>query len=172
MKSLLKIDDSINKLVKFLLIVLTGVITVIIFMQIVYRYVLLRPIPWAEELARYIFVWISFLGSTVAVQKKSHVGVEFVISRLPVKVSKYVMTVAYLLCATFSLLMTVHGSTLVQRTASQVSAAMRMSMSAAYVAIPIGFVLMTKDFLINAYKELASIKSDDASEKTVDLRGE
>lgn len=172
MKALLKIDDLISKVVKAILITLFGTITIVIFMQIVYRYVLLKPIPWAEEVARYLFVWISFLGAGVAVKLKSHVGVGFVINMFPKKYTKMALTFSYLLCAAFALLMTIHGWTLVLRTSSQVSAALRMPMSVAYLAVPVGFIIMFKNFIIIACKEVASIKEDNSTNNIVDLRGE
>lgn len=172
MKALTMLNDVVSKVIKVILIILFAAITIVIFMQIVYRYVLLKPIPWAEEVARYLFVWISFLGAGVAVKNKSHVGVEFVINLLPKKTTKMALTFAYLLCAGFTLLMAYHGWTLVLRTAGQVSAAMRMPMSYAYLAIPVGFIVMTKNFIIIACQEVASIRKDSETDKIVDLRGE
>ena len=172
MKALFMIDDVVSKLVKVILTILFAAITIVIFMQIIYRYVLLKPIPWAEEVARYLFVWISFLGAGVAVKLKSHVGVGFVINMLPKRITKMALTFSYLLCAAFSILMTIHGWTLVLRTSGQVSAAMRMPMSYAYLAIPVGFFIMFKNFLIIAFKEVVSMRKDSSTDSIVDLRGE
>lgn len=171
MKTLTKLDGVLNKIIKVLLILLFTAMTVVIFMQIVYRYVLLKPIPWAEEVARYLFVWITFVGSSVAVKTKGHVGVEFLVDKLPKSMPKIALAFAFVLCAVFSLLMAIHGWTLVQRTGSQVSAAMRMPMSYAYLAVPVGFALMCKEFLGLAIKEIISIKANSNKDNSVDLRG-
>ena len=172
MKALSLLDNVISKTVRVLLIVLFAAITIVVFMQIIYRYVLLQPISWAEEVARYLFVWISFLGAGIAVKNKSHVGVEFVIKLFPKKITKIILTFSFLLCAFFSILMAIHGWTLVQRTSAQLSAAMRMPMSIAYLAIPVGFIIMFKNFMIIAYQEFISIKKENSSDTIVDLRGE
>ena len=47
------------------LIGLVSVMTMIVFLQVVYRYVLAEPLHWSEEMARYLFVWLSLLGATL-----------------------------------------------------------------------------------------------------------
>ena len=56
---------------------------VITFAQVVFRYVIGYSLYWSEELARYLFVWVSFLGSVVALERGVHIGMDVVVAKLP-----------------------------------------------------------------------------------------
>jgi len=50
--------------------------TAIIFLQVIFRYFLLQSLSWSEEVARYLFVWLTFLGASVVARSRSHIMVE------------------------------------------------------------------------------------------------
>ena len=52
------------------------------FMQVVFRYVLRRPLSWSEELARYTFVWISLLGAAAVIPKSLTQGIDLLVKRI------------------------------------------------------------------------------------------
>ena len=54
---------------------LMGAMGVIAFMAVFYRFVLHDPITWSEEAARYMMVWVTFLGAGYAMGKGRHIGV-------------------------------------------------------------------------------------------------
>ena len=62
---------------------LTVLLTVVVFLQVVYRYVLHSPLAWSEEFAMFLFQWCLFLGAAVAVRYDKHFFVDLIISRLP-----------------------------------------------------------------------------------------
>lgn len=74
---------------------------VFIFAQVFFRYVLEAPLSWSEELSRYLFVWVAFLGSFIAARRGQHIGVELVIAKVPRNVEKLVRACANLLTAAF-----------------------------------------------------------------------
>jgi TRAP-type C4-dicarboxylate transport system permease small subunit len=63
--------------------ILTVLLTVVVFLQVVYRYALHSPLAWSEEFAMFLFQWCLFLGASVAVRHCRHFYVDLVISRLP-----------------------------------------------------------------------------------------
>jgi TRAP-type C4-dicarboxylate transport system permease small subunit len=48
-------------------------LTTIVFVGVVYRYVLLAPIPWTEEVARLCLVWVTFVGAYLAMRRGLHI---------------------------------------------------------------------------------------------------
>jgi TRAP-type transport system small permease protein len=48
-------------------------LTTIVFVGVVYRYVLLSPIPWTEEVARLCLVWVTFVGAYLAMRRGLHI---------------------------------------------------------------------------------------------------
>lgn len=56
---------------------------VMVFGNVVLRYVFNSGITASEELARFFFLWLIFVGSVVVIAERGHLGVDTVISRLP-----------------------------------------------------------------------------------------
>lgn len=54
---------------------LMGSMGVVAFVAVFYRFVLHDPITWSEEAARYMMVWVTFLGAGYAMGKGKHIGV-------------------------------------------------------------------------------------------------
>ena len=55
---------------------------VVICMQTFFRYVMFRSIPWSEELSRYFFVWITVLGSSLAISQRIQVRIDVIDQKL------------------------------------------------------------------------------------------
>jgi TRAP-type C4-dicarboxylate transport system permease small subunit len=66
-----------------LTVVLFSLMFAVIVGQIVLRYVFNHPLVWTDEAAQYCFVWVSFLGWTMAARKRIHIGINVVADRLP-----------------------------------------------------------------------------------------
>lgn len=74
---------SIDHLVEKLLALVLACIVVLIFSNVVGRYVLHSSFAGAEELSRLLFVWLVFLGAILGLKRRAHLGVELVQARLP-----------------------------------------------------------------------------------------
>jgi TRAP-type transport system small permease protein len=61
---------------------LTFVLTVMVFLQVLYRYVLHSPLAWSEEFAMFLFQWCIFIGAALAIRHGYHFHVDLVTSRL------------------------------------------------------------------------------------------
>ncbi len=72
---------TINRLVEYLLFALGASMALVVAVQVFFRYVLNDSLFWSEELARYMLVWLSFLGATVAAYHHLHPGVDVLTSR-------------------------------------------------------------------------------------------
>ena len=70
-------------------------------LQVLSRYVLEAPLPWTEELARFLLVWVAFLGSASVARRKMHIAVEFFSNKFKGKVAGVVNTWLYLIMAIF-----------------------------------------------------------------------
>lgn len=75
--------DRVYRMFQHLLVGGLAVMSVMVFANVVLRYFFDSGIVFTEEVARYIFVWLTFLGSIVALRQGTHLGMDSVISRLP-----------------------------------------------------------------------------------------
>ena len=89
LRALTRFDNLLAKAEAVVLVLLVAVMTLIVFLQVVYRYVLIQPLHLSEELARYLFIWLSILGATLGLQKRGHFGLDFFYRMLPDKERRF-----------------------------------------------------------------------------------
>jgi TRAP-type C4-dicarboxylate transport system permease small subunit len=142
-----KILDAVNKIIVYIITVLFGAMSIASLLQVIFRYVLKHPLPWSEELARFLFVWVVFLGSAVAIKEKAHVGLEYFVDQLKISQRKIIYALAYILCMFMSIIICINGFSVVKSTLTQLSPAMHLPMAYVYFAIPLGFLLSLFNFI-------------------------
>lgn len=144
---LLWLDENLEK--PLLFIGLLAIILLITF-QTLYRYVathylgLTGGIAWTEELARYIFVWISYLAIPLAIKKRSNIRVDVIYDRLPIRwqqVSWIIVDVCFLVLATVILVTGINHIEM-QVKLPQTTPALQIPFFIPYLILPIGFGLM------------------------------
>jgi TRAP-type C4-dicarboxylate transport system permease small subunit len=157
-RKLAQFDSVLAKGEGWVLITLVVMMTVVVLLQVIYRYLLTQPLYWSEELARYLFVWISILGATLSVQRGGHFGMDFFYRMISEKGRRFLTLFIYLLMGGVILVILVQGIGLVQKTAAQQSPAMEISMGWAYACLPVGAALMAIHLLVIIIKEAVQKK--------------
>jgi len=153
LRSLTRFDDLLAKAEAAVLISLVAAMTLIVFLQVVYRYILIQPLYWSEELARYLFVWVSILGAALGLQKRGHFGLDFFYRMLPDQKRRFLQFLIHLLVGCVILVILVQGVKLVQATVLQKSPAMEISMGWAYACLPVGAGLMVIHLVAIFFKD-------------------
>jgi len=120
------------------------------------RYLFKFPIFWGEELSRYLMVWICFIGAAVAIRENSHVSIEYLVTRLPKIPRRGTIMATKLIVMIFLFYLAREGFKMAPRVWRQLSPAMRISMTWAYLAIPIGSALMLLEVIFALIDELKS----------------
>jgi TRAP-type C4-dicarboxylate transport system permease small subunit len=75
--------DWIERLATLAGVFVFGVMVVAIWLEVLYRYVLLDPLAWTDELAVYCMIWLGYLGIGVGLRHDEHPSLEFLARRLP-----------------------------------------------------------------------------------------
>ena len=153
LRTVTKFDNLLAKTEAAVIIAMVVVMTVVVFLQVVYRYVLAQPLHWSEELARYLFVWLSILGATLGLQKRGHFGLDVFFQMFPRKMKQSMGFFIYFLMGIVIFVILVQGITLVEKTAPQESPAMGISMSWAYACLPVGGALMAIHLVVIFLKD-------------------
>ena len=73
------------------------------------RYVLNQSLDWTEELARFLYIWITFLGALIVLAKNKHIAIETFLDALPKKVSSLLRKINVVLMIGFTLSMIIGG---------------------------------------------------------------
>jgi len=148
-----RFDENLAKGEAAVLIAIVSVMTVVVFLQVLYRYVFAQSLQWSEELARYLFVWLSIFGAALALQKKGHFGLDLFYKMLSTRWQRFIKFPVYLLMGIVIFVILFHGTILVQKTVLQESPAMGISMAWAYASLPVGGALMAIHLIALSLKE-------------------
>ena len=153
MKTLMRIDEAIAKVISLVIAVVLFAIMVVLFVGVIARYFFNRPIYWTDELVTYMLVSMTFLGGYLALRNNRLVRVTFLVSNLPPKVARVVETISQIIIVVF-LCVLGYYSLLILKTPvalKQRTVALNMPMIVFYVQIPIMIVLMLMRMTINIY---------------------
>jgi TRAP-type C4-dicarboxylate transport system permease small subunit len=135
-------SDIVHLVTKTALIIVLSVMALVVFLQVIFRYVLNLPLFWTEEFARYCLVWASLLGAAVAMKRGQHLAVTICMDRMPPKARRVLSVIARLSVIVILAVITVGGIQLVLVTRAQISPALRIPMSLPYLAVPVGAAIM------------------------------
>jgi TRAP-type C4-dicarboxylate transport system permease small subunit len=129
-----QILDRICGLLSLLMVLCLGLMVAMVFGNVVLRYGFNSGITVSEELSRWLFVWMTFLGALIAIRARAHLGTDTLVARLPLAGKKICLGVSHLLMMYLCWLM-LKGSwqqTLINEGTS--SAVMEVSMGYFYVS--------------------------------------
>jgi TRAP-type C4-dicarboxylate transport system permease small subunit len=150
-----KISRISEKAVRIALVGIVAAMTVIIILQVFLRYLFLFSLSWSEEVARYLMIWASFLGASLAVKYGLHIGVEFVVNRIAAGPKRAVTLAAKLSMLFFLVLFTIGGVQVAWALRDQDSPALLFSMFYAYLSAPVGGVFMMIQLLNSMVEDWA-----------------
>jgi TRAP-type C4-dicarboxylate transport system permease small subunit len=89
--------DGFCRAVEILIAAFLAVMVAMVFGNVVLRYVFNSGIIVSEEVSRWLFLWVTFLGAVVALKEHGHLGTDALISRLPVLGKKICLVLGHLL---------------------------------------------------------------------------
>ncbi|QTX31399.1 TRAP transporter small permease [Aminithiophilus ramosus] len=142
MHRMTKVFDVGEKLINGIISVLLMLMTIVIFYQVVLRYAFQAANIWAEEFARYAFIWVVLLGSASAMRNSKHIKIDFLVDGFSDR-SKWVLNnFVCLAMGSFLFCLAVYGFKIALKTGNQLSAGLHVPMSFMYMSIPVGAVLM------------------------------
>lgn len=101
--------DKLFKGIDYLTGILTGLMVLFVFMNVVLRTCLNSGLTWSEELSRYLFVFVTYVGAISAMRVNGHLGVDTLISRVPRPLQMVMYVVSQLVIAALMCIL-VHGS--------------------------------------------------------------
>lgn len=143
---------------EYILVILSAFTVVIIFLQVVMRYAFEASLIWSEEIARYAFIWMIYIGVSYAVKRKKHLGVDALSMIFDRKGQIIISMIANISFLIFAVSMTYFGIDIVMKV-TRTSAAMQIPLSWVYAAPVAGFILTTIRLIQNLIGEIKELKS-------------
>lgn len=126
--------------------------TIVIFVNVILRN-FGESTSWAEELVRYLFIFITFIGSSVCVRKGAHLGVDVLPDLLPARLNTFIQIVVNVAAILFLCIFTWLSFQVVQFSYSvgQLTPALRLPIVVVYAVILIGMFLMLIRYIQSIY---------------------
>jgi TRAP-type C4-dicarboxylate transport system permease small subunit len=134
-------------------------VSLVVFIQIIFRYFLNYSLGWTDELAKILFVWISLLGAAVCVKRAQHYSFPVLSSRLGRRGNSLLHILVTLLVITFCIFFTWYGYKSFLQSFKQSLIVMQISWAWVFVVVPISGILMCNysiPFLVKHMKTLLS----------------
>jgi TRAP-type C4-dicarboxylate transport system permease small subunit len=129
-------------LTEFVAGTILAVMTILVFLTVIYRYFLMSPISWGEEMARFMFIALSMFGAAIAVKDRSHFMITMLSARFPASVHAWLEIAIALGTSGLLCIVIVKGWGLTLLNRNQESPALGVPMSIPYSAVPVGAMLM------------------------------
>jgi TRAP-type C4-dicarboxylate transport system permease small subunit len=134
---------------------------IIVAVQVFFRYVLNQSLFWSEELARFLLVWLTFLGASVAYFRKANPGVDVLYARMPPYLRRGSAILIHLSSIGLFLVMVYYGYRFAYFVRLQISPALNLPKWIILSIIPVSGSILTVHGLAFLLDELKRGDSDD-----------
>lgn len=156
----MKILKGINEhLEEYILILLSILTVIVIFMQVFMRYIIGTSLGWSEELARYAFIWMIYIGISYGVKRNRHLKVDVFTLLFKEKGKLILGIISNILFLLFCVLMTYYGFK-VSGQLVRLSPALKIPMQWVYLAPVVGLFLTSIRIIQNTSKQIINFKSE------------
>ena len=162
-----KIAKVYNDLEAHLLVISLAFTTILIFIQVIMRYVFNNSLSWSEELARYIFIWQIWLGASLSQKHGEHITMDMLHSKLKGRARTGLEIFADAVMLAFCIFLTVAGFELIASMMSRgnTSVALKIPMWIVYLALPVSQLAMSFRLFFSLIKHIKWFATDTREEK-------
>lgn len=129
-------------------------LVIAVFLQIFTRFVLLKPLMWTEEVARFCFIWLIFMGASINVRKRAHFALDLFSSKLSPRSRIYLSFLIQILVGIFAFSLLILGWIFFKVGINRISPTIDISMAYIYAAIPLAGIFMLIYIIESIYKEI------------------
>ena len=144
-ENLEKIAGTLAKIEKTLIIIFLPIMCVTILVNTLARItgLFIDRLTWAEEFARYLMIWMAFIGAALVMQEDGHYKMTAIVDALPGKAGKLVKVVSLIALIAFMMILAKVGIDCCLKIAAmgQKSPTLKIPMWIPYAAIPVGMIM-------------------------------
>jgi len=125
---------------------------ILIFLEVILRYVFNFGFRWIEEITTFSFVYVAFLGASIVLKEEAHMRIDIFINKFSNRFKYYIEWLISFLIIAFLFVLSYEGIILVKVGLEAKAPASQISMSVPYLAIPLGSIFMLIQAINNFYK--------------------
>lgn len=137
-KIYVSVIDFTNKILLWFVGILLLLTFSFLVSQVFFRYVLNASLSWTSEAARFMTIWIVFLGTSLSLRNKSLIAVEAITQFIPHKLRLVFKIAVLMLSVVFALFLIIYGIQMAITVSDQKSVALDLPMWIPYLAVPLG----------------------------------
>jgi TRAP-type transport system small permease protein len=126
---------------RLLLGLIMSVMFILVFGNVLTRYLFDFSLNWAEEVSRYLMIWLAYLGLGIAMRQGNHVAVEMLQERLPRVATRLLRAFVGVVLMLFMGFLAYLGFKYSAFAMNQETAALQLPMGLVYLAVPLGCVV-------------------------------
>lgn len=136
----------------------------LLFINVVLRYVFRTGLGWAEEVIRYTIIWMSLIGMSVCIRKDEHSTVDFILTYVGDRGKKFFKIFSYFVCLVFCVFLFYYGVKSVRwlSQTGQITPALQIPMFVPYLSMPVG-AFLTSIRLLEMILNQFSLKKSNSS---------
>lgn len=123
-----------------------------------------EPLVWSEELARYLFIWVAFLGGVIAHQRRSHIHISLVVDRAGPKLKRALGVFADVAAIAFSLIFVIKGWRLIQNNLDIETVTLFFDFWVVYLVVPVSALAIIAISVGDAVDRIRGISNADERE--------
>jgi TRAP-type C4-dicarboxylate transport system permease small subunit len=132
----------LSRILEVFMVTILTIMVGLVFGNVVARYAFNSAITWAEEVARFLFVWLTFVGASFGLMRGLHLGMDMVVARLKPRTRSLIEVVNGFIILAFLAVWVVGGVHLIRANLDYMSPATGFSMGLVYMIGPLAAVLM------------------------------
>ena len=136
-----RIDNAVLAVNRWMLIIGMAAMSILIFAAVVLRYSFHGSIPWSEEVARYLMIWLTFIGLGPVFRIGGHISIDSLEASMPKKAARLLRLVVMAMVVAFFLFLIVTGIQYSMRTMVQSTPVTHVPFTWVAASIPVGFAL-------------------------------
>lgn len=145
-----RLERGFVALNRWAVILMLAGMAVVVGANVALRYTTNESLPWADEVARYLMIWMTFVGAGLALRTGGHVAITNLQDAIPTRAQIALRGLIALILLAFFLFMIWTGQDYMTRMQFQKSPALRLPFKYVYAAMPIGFALLSVHLLLIA----------------------
>lgn len=156
-----KLANFYNKFEEYALVISLVITVIVIFIQVIARYVFNSSLSWSEEFSRYLFIWQTWLGASVALRDDKHIRLEMLDNKFGPNGKNVMIIIADLLWLAFDIFLIVSGTELVSKQLARGtrSAGLGIPLAFVYASLPFSSFVIALRLVAEIIRTLNSMRT-------------